>query len=307
MNITVDFIHFKTGIPLGLVQRDNILEVLVPAFQANTHNVFMSKRFHAHPNVVQWKVEYVYHDNGTTYVFLNPIQDQPLSFAQYAKTQSKKESFYLRPFQIVDVDFGFPSNIYDSTGDKGKNQHYSSTLLPGELYKRRPCIVLSKDGPVAQVIPLTTKNGSNTDPKRVPISKKSFDSLSSRYRQKNSFALVHLIQTVSASRIFPPKLINGSYSRNYAGHEITKDDKASIELALAKLHSNKVITNREILENQLARETEQKLKLLDANQRLKDDILQKDMEKNTLENHIKSIGAYLELGEDIEDIIGHFK
>jgi hypothetical protein len=68
-----------------------------------------------------------------------------------------------------------------------------------------------------------------------------------------------------------------------------------------------VITNREILENQLARETEQKLKLLDANQRLKDDILQKDMEKNTLENHIKSIGAYLELGEDIEDIIGHFK
>lgn len=309
MNITLEFIEFDTGTLLGRVKRDNILEALVPAFQADSHSVFMSKRFQSKPKVVQWKVEFIFHNQNITHVFLKPIQDQPLSFAEYAKSQSKADSFFIRQYHVVDVDFGFHSKIYDSSGEKGSNENYSSTLLPGELYKRRPCIVLSKEGSVAQVIPLTTQKKGEKDSKKVSISKDSFKELFFRYREKDSFALVHLIQTVSANRIFPPKLFNGRYSRNYASdtHKILKADQINIESALAILHSNKAIVDRSILEKQLDSEKSQKSKLRDVNNRLKAELEEKDAENSILISQIKKIGEYLDLGETVEDIVANFE
>lgn len=306
MTLTVSFFIFENGQHLGSVQRDNILEVLIPKY-TDAHNVFMSKRFHSHPNVVQWKVEYVFQYQSEINVFLKPVKNQPLSFAMYAKTQSKKVSFYLRPFLVVDVDFGFHSMVYNVSGENGDNNNYSSTLLPGELYKRRPCIILRADGMAAQVIPLTTQRKSKSDPKCIPISKESFDKLFFRYREKDSSALIHMVQTVSASRIFPPKLLNGSYSRSYLDQKITSDDQAKIELALAELHSKKAITDREILSRQLDNEKAQKFKVLTLNEKLKEEVLTKNQQVDDLTRKLLRIGEFLELGDSVDEIMNSFE
>ncbi|WP_305841101.1 type II toxin-antitoxin system PemK/MazF family toxin [Photobacterium leiognathi] len=267
----------------------------------------MSKKFHSYPDVVQWKVEYVFQYQSVINIFLKPVTDQPLSIAMYARTQSKKESFYLRPFYVVDVDFGFHSMVYDVGGEKGDNHNYSSTLLPGELYKRRPCIILRAEGKAAQVIPLTTQRKSESDPKSIAISEESFDKLFFRYREKKSSALIHMIQTVSSSRIFPPKSINGSYSRSYIEQKITKEDQDKIELALAELHSKKAITEREILSRQVDDERKQKFKVLAVNEKLKEDILIKNQQVDDLTGKLLKIGQYLDLGNDIDEIMNNFK
>lgn len=306
MNITVSFLVFENGLHLGTVQRDNILEVLIPKYN-DAHNVFMSKRFNSYPDVVQWKVEYIFQYQSVINVFLKPVTDQPLSFSMHARKQSKKETFYLRPFFVVDVDFGFHSKVYNVDGEKGDNNNYSSTLLPGELYKRRPCIVLRAEGNTAQVIPLTTQRKSESDPKCISISEESFDKLSFRYRKKKSSALIHMIQTVSANRIFPPKLINGSYSRSYLDQKITNEDKEKIELALAELHSKKVIAEREILLRQLDNEKTQKFKVLALNKKLKEEILIENQNVKLLSEQLLKIGEYFDLGDNIDEIMNNFK
>lgn len=306
MNITVNFIDFDSGDSLGSVKRSNILETLIPAFKTNTHNVFMNKRFSVRPDATKWKIEYIFHNDDITNIFIKAIDGQPLSFAQYSETQSKSDSFYLRPFQIVDVDFGFHSNVNNIHGEIGKNKIYSSTILPGELHKKRPCIILSTDGSVAQVIPLTTSKRTSSDPKRVAISHESFKNLFFRYREKDSFALIHMIQTVSANRIFPPKEKNGSYSRRYAAHKLEINDQKAIEEKLGEFFSKQALIDRTILTRQLESEKLQKAKLRDVNIQLREKLQGQELKKKELEQFIQLVGKFHGFGQDIDEIMTNF-
>ena len=106
---------------------------------------------------------------------------------------------------MVDVDFGHHSSVLTHTSVDDDNSEYLSTLLEAELHKRRPCIVLSKEGNTVQVLPLST----NRHKDEFAINPDIFSGLASRYNGKTSYALPQLIQTVSPLRVFP--LLMGDY------------------------------------------------------------------------------------------------
>ncbi|MCJ8268705.1 MAG: type II toxin-antitoxin system PemK/MazF family toxin [Psychrosphaera sp.] len=307
MIIQVEFIHFSIGACLGSVKYSDIIEILIPAFKYDAHDIFITKHFASQPEITSWQVHYIFTDNEYVFIFLKEHR-QPLSLTEYSARQYKKPNFYLRPFQIVEVAFSFHSYIYTIENDTCKNLSDTTALLPGELHKMRPCIILKSEQNRVQVLPLTSS--SNNDRNTViEINPVSFQNLATRYKRKTSFALINMTQTVSIHRIYPPRDHSGRFNHNYPRYKLVAADQNAIKIALVGRYSKEIVLLSEQLSTKVEDLNHQKAKLLNTINNLRKDLddswlkqAQLISERDSLLKLIKKIGLFFDLGESIEAI-----
>ncbi len=295
------FKNFDTDDELGCEEYSDILETLVPAFQQGAHDVFLMKKFSSRAGISSWRIKNI----ATSPQFVEIIlaeAEQPISVTAHAKSQTKPPGSYLLRFRIVEVDFGFHSNAFSPCGQLTKNEAITSALLPGELHKKRPCIVLGANKNRAQVIPMTTNLTAGKNPKNIQISHKSFKNMSNHYSQKPSYALLEMIQTVSVNRIFPPRASDGKYHPYYHNYNLCSDDRAALRDILAAQYNQEVVNEKSILQSKVEGLNHEKGMLLNAQRKIKADLDIVQKEKEQLEDLILQIGCHLDLGCSVSEI-----
>lgn len=194
---------------LGIKSVENIEEVLVPISLGEKHvPFFITLKFKDIP-CTRWKVEFVVAiQNNVWGVWLTEkdISDDCYLSTTLAKKKINNAGQLVRKGTIVIVEYGhiyqslnFTSGLSDSILNPCSNQK-------GEMHKRRPAIVVSADARTAKVVPITS-----VEPTGFTVDKSIFEleSESTRYIAEfnpkfRSFALCHMIQTISFNRILPP-------------------------------------------------------------------------------------------------------
>ncbi len=240
MTINIQYLA-QDGVKLGRECYEEHSEVLIPDFVEGKHDVYLKKHFKTVTDTV-WKVTAIDIKDLVITVSLMPVSS-PRSLGETADVRGKSIASLLpsKKYQLVEVEFGFQKHMISrNEGNKGKNQKYTCSLLPGDLYKKRPCIVLNCKRNRVKVIPLTTSS-SNNDPWQMKISPESFEGLHERYVAKDSFALLDTVQTVSAFRVFPMRLKNGSFNDSYHKFCLDKPDIEKLEKEIALLNSKEVV------------------------------------------------------------------
>ena len=219
--IKIEYLLYESGKPkatqrLGLVTKEGIAESLLPWFKLGQHRVYINKHFSGHEGLLVWEIIDIHTSPGHIRVTLRSETSVPLSFGTFFGSQNiKNPSRVLRDFSVVDVDFGHKSFLTNATIPLKENERYVNSILPGELHKKRPCLVLSTSlrWQTAQVIPLTTRPPDH-GVKAVEIPASSFGKASQRYREKPSYALIEMITSVSWLRMYPIRNQEGKFKHN---------------------------------------------------------------------------------------------
>lgn len=271
----IEYIEHGSNEKLGIVEKADIKETVLPQ-KNNSHSVFINKHFTSRSNQLAWEIARVEIGNSLASIYLIRVVDQTLSFGAYAHSRSKKRgSAFITKHSIVDVDFGHHALVSDLKDDTGPNKKFAGSLLPKELHKRRPCIVLdvnsSRD--LIQILPLTTAKESQYDKSCIRLSASSLSHLEARYKDDPSYAMLGMIQSVSSHRAFPARLAGGDI-RYGDRSKIGIPDRQNIEAMLASRYSASSKLATENLEKRLRdRQTEntslnQKYNALDAEKNL---------------------------------------
>jgi len=287
---------------LGRVKHSDFLETLIPAFSPDAHDMFLKHVFASKPSVTNWQINRLEVKNGSVDIYLVEF-DSPSSIVDFAKSQNKKASYYIKPYRIVEVDFGFYSDIFSRNGSIIENSRAGLGLLKGEMQKRRPCIVLEEKGNCVQVIPMSSKKIECADPLAIKISPESFTKMAPRYTENDSHALLGMIQTVSVFRVFPPRNENFKYEHKYNLYKLSETDKESIQKALSKQYSQSMNRRFNILDDRFKKLSQEKSRILDANNRIKAEYTSAKENNRQLESFIIKLGNDLGLGDSLEDIL----
>jgi uncharacterized protein YifN (PemK superfamily) len=284
---------------LGLIKHTDFVETMIPAFKPDAHDMFLKHVFRSKKQVKNWQIKDLI-INHTTAIFSLSEAESPLSVADFSKSQNKQAHHYLKPYNIVEVDFGFYSDLFCIDGTVKKNSKSHGGLLSGEMHKRRPCVVLGVDRNNVQVIPLSTREVLGHNPLCIPLDKSSFEKLAQRYRNKTSYALLGMIQSVSVCRVFPPRNIHSKYEHKYLRYKVSSSDKASIKKSLAEQYNQDVTTKLCSVQRQLDKVNQERGKLLS----FQTQILK---EKKELEQFILTFGTDVGAGGTLEEIMGYYK
>lgn len=302
--LLIKYKNYENDDVLGEVTYADISETLIPDFKPEKHDVFVRMVFSSMPSECLWQVVSLEINQNVSEVYLRSMPS-PDSLGIFAKKQRKRASNILasRQFNLVEVEFGFQQDVFDGVSRK-RNETSSVALMPGEIHKKRPCVVLACEDEKAQVIPLTTSaNIGRCHPKKIPISVDSFKSLSKRYTKKESQLLLSMIQTVSVYRIFPMKNQKGNYSHDYAKHKLCAKDKKSLNEALANIYAKSTIDELTNANSSLERLKSEKARILKTYKEVKETVnhLESDNQRyrDTLMKLIESLGDEVVGGEDL--------
>ncbi len=301
----VKFINEEDGVQLGCRTYDGIAQTIIPAFNTNDHDIYFTKSFSKNRDYRSWLVKsVVITDEGAEiYVSGNPIPD---SVYDHAKKQRRNFNSYIRKHSIVEVDFGHETSTFGLTSGEEKNTYRTDSLMPGEMHKKRPCIVMGTRMKSVTVIPLTTKDYSN--PKHVPISSESFNTLHARYSDKTSFAVLDMIQTVSAHRVFPPREAEGGkYRHQYSKYKLTKADGDAVDSALADIYNDDVTKQLKIAQTSLVSVRKEKSKLFDKYNEVAKQLEDAESEIKELKDVISSVAKTFDINGDFEAILDELK
>ncbi|MCS6129981.1 hypothetical protein G3485_23155 [Shewanella baltica] len=309
MTISIKYIHSADSRELGSETFSGFNEVLIPDFNDQKHDVYLRKIFTSEPNVELWKIE-DYKESGTDVEFYVLPQKHSTSLGVSALSQNQKISHYIdaNKYQLVEVEFGIQQDIMTLQGRTGKNTLNSSALFPGELYKKRPCILLSSSGDRAKIIPLTS-DGSRSDPKQMYVDPQAFKGLQSRYTLKQDgsprdcYALVDIIQTVSTFRIHPMRLSGGNFSLGYNRNCLTSNDIKDLRTKLAKIHADDILTENVKLNLRLESQNKERKKLVGKKSELTEELNMAKTYINTLEQSLKDLALFEGLNCDTIDIL----
>lgn len=294
------------GTILGEVIHSDFSEIALPEFKQDTHDIFVKHNFTKYKNVLNWYVKDVLIDNDVIYISLAE-SDFSASVAEFSASQNKDASYYLKPFQIVDVEFGFYSELFDGQNAPQTNNRVGNGLIKGEMHKRRPCIVLRENRGCVQVIPLSTKIKLAHDPLNIEISPDSFSSLAARYREKPSFALLNMIQTVSTHRVFPPRNVRSKYEHKYHQYKITQSDRELIKTALAQQYNQDIASRIAVLKTELEKNKQEKTKLLITKNNILDEKKILNAEVDKLQTFILKFGREM-MGDEktLDEILKYY-
>ncbi len=287
---------------LGEVEHTNVHEMLIP-FYENGHAVsYIARKFSDYQHITIWEVVNVVLNGGTVEVSLIGTES-PLSLAAQAEKMNQRIHRLVSNFCLVEVDFGYKANLGGAGGIVGENTWDVSTHLPYEMYKKRPCVVLAIDGKRIQVVPLTSSERVTSDNSHVEVSASSFNGLHSRYKNKPSYILTKMIQTVSAFRVYPPKLDSGKFATNCQSYKLCSDDKNSLLKKLASIYSYALVQEHEKLEIRFARLSTERNKLLASKAESDHNALTKKKQVADLEEKIIDIGKQFDVSGGVENII----
>lgn len=284
---------------MGEVEYSSISEMLVPSYDGS-YEYFIKQKFQSRPMESTWQIRRIERPQNNILIIVDPIS-VPVCVTKHAASQQQKVNNLLTEFAIVEVDFGFYSNTLNINGDEEKNHSNTTTLMKGEMHKRRPCVLLKINQFTAQVIPLTS------NPKRInyhldiKVDLSKIAALNDRYKI-DSFALIEMIQTVSHDRIFPPKASDGKYKHNYFKYKLIKEDKEAIKVGLASQYNsgaNSVVSD---LTDKVTKLSEERRRLFKTNTESQSQIKAKNVQISEMESLIINLGKFFDLGSDVESI-----
>lgn len=235
LKIVIRYLEQASGsaLPTVLGQEifDGICEALIPIIDPESTS-FIVKRFDGNSNY-RWDVEQV---TCTSSVGDSPVKyDIVLSSLYHTKpivylsTTKKKTNSSLqkiiKPFTLVEVEYGFFQAVIKDDGRLGRNKRYSSTLQHGEMRKRRLAVVIKINQSSLQVVPVTCDVMHSGNKSAIELSAGTLSKLDFYGRGKRSFALCDMIETVAPSRVYPPaqagtKLRSTAYSLRLSKAEI---------------------------------------------------------------------------------------
>ncbi len=299
----VVYLKEEDGSQLGQVEHTSFDRIMIPA-KTEFYDIYIKQVFASEGKSKNtWRVVEVKPEGGVVTISLQE-SDSVTSVAEFAKAQSKSIAHYTKEFRIVEVDFGFHSNLISNDGSIGKNYHNSYSLLPGEMHKRRPCITLKTKGDQVQVIPLTSRVPNQSDKLSVPISSASFRKMAPRYSAKNSYALINMIQTVSAYRVHPPRGDNFNFEHNYHLYRLDVSDKNAVKEALSEQYSEQLVQDKRLGDAKNEQLSHERARLLDQIRTLKDEKLELEKKVQLVESDLRLLADFLGAGEDLDYILG---
>jgi|GEM_PF-4664131 len=303
--VNICFYDNETQELLGRISKHHLQEAVIPAY-SDDYKVFLNRRFETRPDIYYWEVVSQNINDGTVSIYLLPDLDKLPSYGEKAIqfNKHKRTTHFLKQYNIVEVDFGHHVALLEGGSNQKKNTNYLSNLLQYELHKRRPCVVLSVDAHSIQVLPLTTK----IKPENLKLSPASLKELAIRYREKSSYFIPSMIQSVSAFRVFPPRLAAGSYADHGKKIPIAEWDKSRIEELLAIRFKPSLKAIIDPLKAEVRKLQTERAKNLDTLNSNKDFITAQETEIDDLKGLIARIGVE-ELGEqgDRETVIEQLK
>jgi uncharacterized protein YifN (PemK superfamily) len=301
----IRYIEQGSDVVLGIVSKFDIKETLIPKLSDN-HSVFISQHFTSRQDQIIWEVRDLKYEYAETSIDITVKAElsQPLSFGSYAKSQQKKRGgAFISQYSIADVDYGHHSLVSDFGIKHIQNYKFTSALLPSELHKKRPCIILNVDNKrdLVQVLPLTTDKGSASDERCLPISELSFQHLKSTGNDNPSHAMLDMIQSVSSYRVYPRKLLDGNI-RYGDTSKIQISDRKAIEQGLSGRFSKSISIEKGNLEKRLDQKGREIKTLLRRNQAL---ISQMD----EVEILLRKLGSSLfdSEEENFNELLAHIK
>lgn len=155
---------------------------------------------------------------------------------QRKKTQRQNLQAFLRPFYLVEVEYGHPMSIGKASGEVKSNKRYPESFQLGSMPKRRLAIVLKatqrKTTGLVQVVPISSVEPASCDQSCVEVTGMIAPFGFSDYK-KPCWAICGMVEHVSATRIFFPeiKLGGGKPQPNFRA-ELKGENKKSIQRAL---------------------------------------------------------------------------
>lgn len=256
---------------LGKVSHSSFHKVLIPFFEENGPSSFIYRHFSGNATTT-WAVKDVSVEGSDVTIKLSDAGSST-SIGRMAEGNNKGNANRLiTKYGVVEVDFGHKASVL-SIGDQVpvNNTHCAGSHLPGELYKRRPCIVLSVSADRVQVMPLTTKDNA-PDPASIELSERSFSRLNGKYTSASCHTLPRMIQTVSSHRVYPPMLQNGTFPTKCSQYTLCSADKEALKASLASIYSSELEHSHEVLKIQLEQLRKEKASIFNALQSAKQKI-----------------------------------
>lgn len=301
----VTFIDHQNGKRLGKRTYDGISHTIIPAFKASGHDIFITKNFSKEPNYRTWLIKSIEYSKTGVEIQLEGLSS-PESVVAYADKQRQNFKMFIRKHNIVEVDFGHESSLFSLNEGPQKNTLFTHSLMPGEMHKKRPCIVMGTRADSITVIPLTTKNYQN--PKHIPLSAASFHNLHARYSETPSFAALDMIQTVSAHRVYPPREAEGGkYRHQYSRYKLSESDSKAIDTALADIYNDDVTKQLNIVKTTLEGVTREKTRILEKYRELSLELREVQERKTQLEQVISHVAHSLGVDGDFEQVLEQLK
>lgn len=295
--VKVIYKNNDNGSELGSIEFSGLSEVLIPDFKLEKHAVFLRHIFESKADILLWKIASL--DVGDKVIEISlDEQISPSSLGTFARAQRKKPATLLRSnqFQLVEVEFGFQQDIFDGANRK-RNEVACVALMPGELHKKRPCIIIHCEDEKAQILPLTTK-GDDRHPKQMPISSNSFNGLSDRYTKNDSHLLLSMMQTVSVFRIFPMKNNRGNYSNDYSRNKLCNQDKDSLLKLLALNYAKQTLDELGNTRIQLDKVKQEKARLLDNLTKQKESNTELTVSSEDYWDYLTKLARYVDIKFD---------
>lgn len=292
--VAVKFIETEKSTTLAAIKYESFQHVLIPDFKPNKHSVFLRQSFEDHEGSL-WKVDSLEIEDLSVNISVTQLCS-PKSLGLFAQEQSKKPATILRTgqFQLVEVEFGCQQDRLDANNERMRNELNPLALMPGELHKKRPCIVVGCDDDKVQIIPLTSK-GCDTNPKQLAISNASFNGLSKRYTEKSSHALISMMQTVSAFRVYPMKNASGRYDHRYQSSKLDRADKAALQEKLGKLYASSTMHNLQNEQKRSLQLSQEKARLLDTLEKSKQSQTQLSLEHASLTSTLEQLAEFFDI------------
>ncbi|HHX8750553.1 TPA: type II toxin-antitoxin system PemK/MazF family toxin [Morganella morganii] len=208
---------------LGREVHENINEFILPVNRKNTP-FFITRKF-SNQESTRWKVEYVIGSVSQKGVYEIYLSEKDIETDIYLNETAKKVK---KPFwgivkkgAIVIVEFGHIYQLTNLSGEIKNTYSYPCYHQNGEMHKRRPAIVVSADRHGVKIVPVTSQK-----PDSCPVNKSVFkldessvEFISDFLKDKESYVLCEMIQTVSPARILPP------HAKNRSAYKFFRDEK----------------------------------------------------------------------------------
>lgn len=198
-----------TYVVLGTESHHNIEEVFLPSKPSPGNPIFFTKKFVTHTEY-RWEVIDTNVDlTAAQQTYVVVLKQRPQIEKEYylqAILAARRNSavHVLRPWSIVEVEFGHALNIGKTNGDIRSNKRYTDTMQRFSMPKRRLAVVnqvLSQRDDLIQVLPISS---SQPQPHEKACVEVTADLTTMVNYQKRSWAVCRMMQTVTASRIIAP-------------------------------------------------------------------------------------------------------
>ena len=223
-----------------------------------------------------------------------------LSLKELSKNEKKGIEYFIKPYFLIDVNFGYYNSIMDTESlECFDNKNFFNKIISGEMHKLRPSIVLQSCGNLVQVLPLTTDGTRILNKEKQKISLNYMKKLNIHYKGE-VYALPHMIQTISSYRVHPPKNIHGKRKNSYHEYQLNTTDKNRINMILAEQYNKNIVLDNKILKESKDKISHEKRKLLETNKIIRD-------ENKKINDFIETINEDFDLnGGSIQEIIENY-